>query len=158
MTTRQPRPALYAALGVLAFLVMRDLIQVAFYFSGFEYLGQQLATSLSRDVAFAAGVFVVLWGVLPVTAASTTAKTIVSGAAAGLAGGIVTMLADVLIAFVIDVPYPRPVGVGIMTVLLTALTLLPLTVLAAILLREWLRSKVATSPTEPSAQEPAEAV
>jgi hypothetical protein len=152
--TRRPIPALVTALGVLAFFEVRVLVQEAVYFTAPINVGQAFLATIWGNIAFALGVFLVLWLVLPVHAATPTARAIVAGVVAAVAGSILWALSGAVVAFVIDVQYGLPPLALLTSSILTAIAFAPLTVLAAILLREWSRSKVATSPEV----EPAEAV
>ena len=141
--TRRPIPALNAALGVFAFLIAKDVLSAIAYFTGWEYVGLTLLASTWSDLCFALGVFLVLWAVFPVTVRSSTAQAIVAGALAAVAGGIVMFLGGLLLAFVIDSSTSQPFDLVARGVFLTIVSLLPLTVLAAVLVREWLRSRAA---------------
>jgi hypothetical protein len=172
--TRRPIPALSAALGVTGFLIASDLLRVLtslLAYNGFDILpmlGYGLLAGLGQNLVIGLGVFLVFWLVTPITAAMPLARTIGVGTLAALGGAILAAILQVLgaLAFAREASGSLydliPLGVQPLPLfteaLLRIVALLPLTVLAAILLREWLRSKVATSPASEAAVEPAEAV
>jgi hypothetical protein len=149
LTTRRPFPALYAALGVFVFMVGREAIGAVLYSFGLFSL-EGIIPSLGRSLAYAAGVFMA-FALFRITARSSTATTIGAGAVAALIGGfLVSVMALLWIvgsgdASVFDLMsfIQSPIG--------SILLELPLTVLAAVLVREWLRSRAAVdAPKEPA--------
>jgi hypothetical protein len=146
--TRSPIPALYAALGVFVFMVGREVIGTVLYSFGWLSL-EGFIPSLGRSLAYAAGVFLV-FALLRITGRSSTAATIGTGVLAALVGGfLVSVMALLWIAgsgeasvFDLMTFIQGPIG--------SILLELPLTVLAAVLVREWLRSRAAVdAPKEP---------
>jgi hypothetical protein len=164
--TRRPLIALVAAAGVTAFLIVVDLLQLLVYlvpgrFAGSD-LGQSMLAQLEHELAVGVGVFLVLWLLLPANGPWTLTHAIGAGALAAVVAAVVVGLVDVLQAFVFArsvsgslydlIPLNVDPVYIVTSAIITALTLLPLTVLAAVLVREWLRSKaVVDAPKEPAA-------
>lgn len=156
--TRRLSPALFAAIGVTASLMVVDLVGTVFALLSAgpgprDVFGFSLLSELGHDLMIGLGVFLVFWLLVPITAGSTVARAIGGGSLAAAGGAILVALSDLLEALVfarqasgslydlipLDVDPLYLVG----TTFRTALQLLPLTVLAAVLVREWLRSRAA---------------
>ena len=170
--TRRPLPALFASLGVLAFLVAKEVVTTGSNWLQYVSAGAPgdwmhlswFGLGLLSSVVIAVGVFLALWLVLPVRADGTLPATIASGALAAVGGALTSAVMQLLQALVFArsvsgslydlVPLgidPRALIAGAIS---TAVTLLPLTVLAAFLLREWLKSRASV----PAAATPVDAV
>ena len=166
MTTRLPRPALLGAVVVTAFLAAVDLVSTLLTLLAAgpgprELFGLNLLSELGDAILIGLGAFLVFWLLIPISASSTIARTIGGGAAAAAAGALLVALSNVLVALVVSRessgslydldPLSLDPQYLFANTVLTALHLLPLTVLAAVLVREWLRSRVAIdAPKEPA--------
>jgi hypothetical protein len=157
-------PALFAAGAVAAFLVAVALVQLLLNFLTFpsygpgEVVGLQLLSQLGRALTVGIGVFLVFWLVVPIADSPTIRRVIGGGVVAAVGAAVLVAVSDVLMALVVDreasgslydlVPLNLDPGYLVTDAISTTLYLLPLTVLAAVLVREWLRSRAAVDASK----------
>ena len=166
MSPRRPLPALVGGGLVAAFLIAVDLVGALLSFLSFfrpdDGFALGLLSQLGHDVVIGLGVFLVLWLLSPITATTKIGSVFIAGALAAAGGAILAVVFDIFgaIAFarqmsgslydLIDLGL-QPLQL-VTSAIRSALYLLPLTVLAAVLVREWLRSRTAVdAPKEPVA-------
>ena len=147
------KSALYAALGLFAFMMVRELIGGSLY--SFDPLSfDDIWPSLFHSAMYTVGLFLALAFVTRISRRSSLLATIGGGALGAVFGGSL-LFVFAWIWLLTSVPSP-----GMLSDLFTLfrgplssiLGEFPLTVLAAVLVREWLRSRtVVDAPKEPVA-------
>jgi hypothetical protein len=156
---RRPLLALVAASGVVAFLMVADQVGFLIYLVQGQVMYQGWS-ELGNHVVFGIGMFLVLWLLLPITGNWTIARAIGAGALASVGGAVVVAVGNLLMALAFAreasgslydlVPLDLDPIHLVATAVSMAVWFAPLTVLAAVLVREWLRSRAAVdAPKEP---------
>jgi hypothetical protein len=163
--TRRPIPAAIAAGGVVAFALAAGLVQAILQWVSYGHLLSEhfwidKLAAFGIVLVAGLGIFLVLWLLIPIAATSTTRQAIGAGIVAAVGGAVLMVVVDLLVKLgfareasgsLYDlIPLDLEPGRLISSVVSGLVTLLPLTVLAAVLVREWLRLRAAVdAPKEP---------
>ncbi len=147
--SRRPQtgPVLVTALGVLAILAIQQLLGRLVDFLGAEATADvvgSVALSLAQqiglaDLPFALGALLVLRLVAPVAPTTRIGSAIVRGLLAAIGGGIVVLIVELVVAFLVqhggEMEVPHLIAGAVGTIVQRA----PIVVLAAVLLWIWLQ-------------------
>jgi hypothetical protein len=160
--TRRPIPALLGAGIVAGFLMVGDVVGMVPYdvWGVLDLFGLGLLLAIGRNLLIGLGVFLVLWLLIPVSATSTIKRAIAAGAISAVGASVFAAVASVLVELVLarqssgSLYDLMPLNLDPLRLFTHAITttilVMPLTVLAAVLVREWLRPRAAVdAPKEP---------
>jgi hypothetical protein len=145
------KAALFASLGSFVFMMVTELIAAGLY-SVDWFSFDRLWPSLLHSGVYALGLFLALAFVIRISRRSTILAAVGGGAVGAVFGGILLTISGLV--WVLTGPPSLSMLSDLFTLLQGPVTSilqeLPLTVLAAVLVREWVRSRPAVdAPKEP---------